>query len=235
MSLRSGRQRVGFVADLTYSAYFSYTIPIDDTGVQAILWVSEADPDLFVSVPNGVLKSSEGYYLANETVTVSAGDGAVPGARATVRIDCLEPTDYYQARTIPGVSVLDTGRCAGVLEVFSFADLQNAYLRPIVVPQANTTRSGNGSVVSMPSVRYFRFLPPEGSSGVSLALSLNPGADPSVVDMFVSLYAKDGWPVPGEGRWSTASQSPQFGDQACCQDVGKTVQILDTEYVVSND
>jgi hypothetical protein len=195
----SGRQRIGFAADpASDSIGFRYGIPVDDTGVQATIFTTEADPDLSVKVGD-FTKWSEGYYRAKESVTFSSGDGATPGALSYVSIYCYNLNDFYQARTIPGVSVIDTGRCAGVLEVFSFADLVGSFLRPIIVPMASSVVAANGSLSLVPSTRYFRFRPAAGAIGVSIALSFNPGADPATMDLFVSLFATDGWPGPGKG------------------------------------
>lgn len=208
---------------------FLYTIPPDDTGIQALFWTSDADPNLFVRVAGmSFSKTSVNDYLSNEGVTLSAADGAVAGASAVVSLECSPPYDTFGASSIPGVVIKNTGHCSGVLEVFSFADLVPAQLRPVKILNATVAVSANGSTTVAPSVRYFRFLPPAGSTGVSLSLALDPGADASTMDMFVSLYATDGWPAPGSGRWSTVLQTPSTGKRG---DTGKTILVLDDEFV----
>lgn len=208
---------------------FYYAIPSDDTGIQALFWTSDANPTMYVRV-NGMSfsKYSGNDYLSNEGVTLSGADGAQSGANTVISLSCSPPVDTYGASRIPGVSIVDTGHCGGVLEVFSFADLVAMNLRPVTVTNATISISANGSAIVSPSVRYFRFLPPPGSTGVSLSLACDPGVDASSMDMFVSLYTADGWPSPGTGRWSTVSLTPSMGRRG---DSGKTILILDSEFV----
>ena len=238
--LPPGRQRVGMKLPFGHATAddpnptdvrqaFYYAIPPDDTGVQALFWTGDANPNLHVRVTGmSFSKSSDNYYLSDEDVTLSAADGAQAGANAVVSLDCTPPVDTYGAAGIAGVSFVNAGHCSGVLEVFSFADLQATYLRPISVANASIAASANGSATVVPSVRYFRFFPPPGSTGVSLALSLDPGGSAASMDMFVSLYAKDGWPSPGGGRWSTVAQAPTTGGHG---DVGKSIIVIDAEFV----
>lgn len=229
MKLQFGQPLPNDVSDTNDRHAFLYPIPPDDTGIQALFWTASADPNLFVRVTGmDFSKTSENKYLSSEGVTLSAADGARAGASAVVSLECTPPFDPFNARSIPGVLIENTGLCSGVLEVFSFADLVPEQLRPVTIPNATVAVSANGSMTVVPYVRYFRFLPPAGSTGVSLALALDPGADDSTMDMFVSLYATDGWPAPGLGRWSTVLQPRSTGRRG---DSGKTILVLDNEFV----